>query len=79
MTMERRLHLLESFDAKGSDGNTYRVRGYEQLVRDPTAPDVVERWEPTGVAEYRLDDGRPVAETRDGTMRIIDSGGELSK
>ena len=77
--MERRLHLLESFDARGSDGKTYRVRGYEQLVRDPTIVDATERWEPNGLAEYRLDDGTPVGETRDGTMRIVDSGVQLSR
>ena len=31
--MEKMLHQLESFSARGSDGNTYRVRGYEHLAR----------------------------------------------
>lgn len=77
--MERRLHLLESFDAQGTDGKTYRVRGYEQLVRDPSTVEALERWEPNGLAEYRLDDGTPVDETRDGVMRVHDTGVQLSR
>ena len=51
--MERRLHLLESFTARGSDGETYKVRGYEHLVRDESLSDGREHWEPTGLAEYQ--------------------------
>jgi hypothetical protein len=35
--MDRKLHLLESFTAQGTDGRTYRVFGYEHLVRDSRA------------------------------------------
>ena len=72
--MDRKLHLLESFTAQGTDGQTYRVFGYEHLVRDESLPGAIEHWEPTGVAEYRLADGRPVEMNRDGSVRIVDAG-----
>jgi len=71
--MERKLHRLESFDARGTDGRTYRVFGYEHLVRDESLNGPFERWEPTGVAEYRLEDGRPVELTGDGSVRIVET------
>lgn len=75
--MERKLHLLESFEAKGSDGATYKVCGYEHLVRDESVADGREHWEPTGLAEYRLADGDRVDVQRDGSMRVARSGIEL--
>lgn len=77
--MDKRLHLLDSFGARGSDGSDYKVCAYEHLVRDPTVTSGEERWEPAGVTEYRLADGRPVEETTAGTMRIVASGVELSR
>jgi hypothetical protein len=77
--MERRLHLLESFTARGSDGETYKVRGYEHLVRDESLSDGREHWEPTGLAEYRLEDGQPVEVQRDGSMRLPGSGVQLAR
>jgi len=74
--MDMKLHLLESFDAQAIDGKTYHVRAYERLVRDESLPGA-ERWEPTGVAEYRLDDGRLVDVRPDGSIRIVQAG-ELS-
>jgi hypothetical protein len=68
--MEIRLHQLDTFAAQGSDGKTYKVGAYERLV---LAPGNTEQWEPSGVAEYRLDDGRPVQVDQDGTMRIAAS------
>jgi len=76
--MDRRLHLLESFTAQGSDGATYKVCGFERLARDESIVDGQERWEPTGVTEYRLAEGALVDVARDGTMRIASSGVELS-
>ena len=76
--METRLHLLESFMARGSDGSTYKVCGYERLARDQSLADGQEHWEPTGVAEYRLQDGRLVDAGRDGSLRIAGSGTTLS-
>jgi hypothetical protein len=68
--MEKRLHLLESFTARGSDGREYHVHGYEHLARLEAVPDAQAQWEPTGIAEYRLDDGRPVTVSRDGAMTV---------
>lgn len=68
--MDRKLHLLDSFAARGSDGTTYKVLGFEHLVRDPSSTAGFENWEPTGVSEWRLADGRPVTETAGGTFRI---------
>ena len=55
--MEKMLHLLETFSAHGSDGKEYVVHGYEHLARLDAVPDSQGRWEPTGVAEYKLADG----------------------
>ena len=68
--MDLRLHLLESFMAKGSDGASYKVCGYELLAPDASLRDGNEHWEPTGQAEYRLADGRLVEVRRNGEMRI---------
>jgi hypothetical protein len=77
--MDRKLHLLESFNATGSDGATYKVCGYEHLVRDESVADGLERWEPTGEVEYRLADGARVEAHLDGSMRIESSGVELKR
>ena len=70
--MDIRLQLLDSFQAEGSDGNSYKVRAYDRLVLAPGAED---DWEPSGVIEYRLEDGRRVEVGADGTARV--AGGEL--
>jgi hypothetical protein len=75
--MDRKLHFLESFSAAGSDGATYKVCGYEHMLRDESVAVGVERWEPTGEIEYRLEDGSRVLARRDGSMRIERSGVEL--
>ena len=75
--MDRKLHFLESFNAIGSDGATYKVCGYEHMLRDESVADGVERWESTGEIEYRLEDGSRVQARRDGSMRIERSGVEL--
>jgi hypothetical protein len=77
-SMERKLHLLESFTAQGSDGRAYKVYGYEHLVRDDSVAAPVDNWEPTGELEYRLADGERVDAHRDGSMRIARSGVRLS-
>lgn len=77
--MDIKLQLLESFAARGSDGNTYKVMGYERLARDESVPSLPERWEPTGVSEYRLADGAFVDMQRDGSMRIKHSGIRLQR
>jgi len=77
--MEKLLHQLESFNARGSDGNTYVVRGYEHLARLDAVRDVQGQWEPTGEAEYKLEDGRHIVVDQDGTMTIPDSGVRLKR
>ena len=77
--MEKMLHQLESFSARGSDGNTYRVRGYEHLTRLEAVRDAQGQWEPTGEAEYKLEDGRRVVVDQDGTMTVADSGVRLKR
>lgn len=76
--MDKKLHLLESFTATGSDGATYKVLGYEHLVRDELVLDGREHWESTGLAEYRLADGERVEVQRDGSMCIPGSGVQLT-
>lgn len=77
--MDRKLHLLESFPAKGSDGATYKVMGYEHMRPDETIADGQERWAPTGVIEFRLESGELVDVRCDGTMLIVNSGIELQR
>ena len=45
------------------------MRAYDRLAPDASLADG-EHWESTGVAEYRLDDGRLVDVRPDGSMRI---------
>ena len=68
--MDIKLHLLESFHAHGSDGQTYKVFGYERMTRDETVPAAPDRWQSTGTSEYRLADGRFVDERDDGSLHI---------
>jgi hypothetical protein len=77
--MDRKLQFLESFHAQGSDGATYKVLGYEHLVRDESVLDGTDHWESTGEIEYRLDGGERLEVHRDGSMRIARSGIELSR
>ncbi len=76
--MEKRLHLLESFHATGSDGVDYYVHGYEHLGRIEPMVNAQEHWEPLGVAEYKLADGRGVTMRANGSLYITDSGIELA-
>ena len=72
--MEMRLHFLESFMAKGSDGRSYKVCGYERMAPEVPLTHGGGQWGSTGVAEYHLNDGRLVEVGRDGAMRIAGSG-----
>ena len=77
--MEKKLHLLDTFNAKGSDGKTYKVCGYEHMTRDEALfADGQEHWEPTGITEYRLADGERIDVKPDGTMHIVSSGVTLT-
>jgi hypothetical protein len=75
--MDLRLHLLETFMATGSDGGAYKVCAYERLAPDASLADDA-HWESTGVAEYRLADGRPVEVRRNGEMRIVGTDVQLT-
>jgi len=77
--MEKRLHLLETFNARGSDGQVYRVHGYEHLARLDVVPGAQEDWESTGLVEYKLADGRRIDVAQDGTLRVPDTGVQLRR
>jgi hypothetical protein len=72
--MDYKLHLLDSFAARGADGQTYKVCAYEHLVQDRSLPtDGQEHWEPNGQVEYRLAGGESVEELPDGSLRLRSS------
>jgi hypothetical protein len=77
--MDRQFHLLDTFAARGSDGQTYKVCAYEHLRRDETINDGQEHWLPTGVFEYRLASGDPIDARADGSLVIARSGIALSR
>ena len=68
--MEKMLHQLETFTARGSDGKSYVIRGYEHMARLEAIPETHGQWEPTGLAEYKLADGRPILVDKTGRMTI---------
>jgi hypothetical protein len=69
--MDHKLHLLDSFAARGADGQTYKVCAYEHLVRDESiVTDGQEHWEPSGRIEYRLADGDRVEARADGSLWV---------
>ena len=77
--MDLRLQFLESFPVQGSDGGKYKVFAYERMARDESVADGMERWETTGVVEYRLEDGRLVDARGDGAMHIAGSSVSLTR
>ena len=77
--MDIKLNLLESFQARGSDGRLYKVMGYERLARDQSLPRGVEHWASTGTGEYRLSDGSFVDAQSDGSLRVHHSGVMLAR
>ena len=68
--MDLKLHLLETFNARGSDGAEYKVCAYERLAPNPSLAPTGDHWESTGVHEYRLQDGRAVDIAAGGQLRI---------
>lgn len=75
--MDKQLRQLESFAARGNDGKTYSVRGYEHVGRiDALNGD---QWEPLGVAEYKLADGRSLRERGDGSFIVVGEKLELRR
>ena len=77
--MDKKLHLLETFTAQGSDGKPYVVHGYEHLARVDALSAAAEQWEPTGDAEYKLADGRHVEIDGDDQMYVPASGLKLER
>jgi hypothetical protein len=77
--MEKMLHLLETFSARGSDGKVYVVHGYEHLARLDEVPGAPMQWEPTGLVEYKLLDGRHVSVDGTGAMSLAGSGVRLER
>jgi hypothetical protein len=68
--MDHKLHLLETFNARDAQGKSYKVRGYEHMMREDLFVAAEELWESTGQAEYRLDSGEPLDMLPDGTLRM---------
>jgi hypothetical protein len=77
--MEKTLHLLETFGVRGSDGKAYVVRAYEHLARLDEVPGAPMPWEPTGLVEYKLVDGRHVSIDADGAMSVAGTGIRLER
>lgn len=77
--MDLKFHPLDSFHASGNDGGKYKVVAYEHMRRDESVNDGQEHWASTGTIEYRLDSGERVEVLRDGSMRVIGSGIELTR
>jgi hypothetical protein len=73
--MDKKLHLLDSFTARGADGKPYKVMAYEHLIRLAAPVDEPDAaWESTGKFEYRLADGTRVEADAEGKLRIVGSG-----
>jgi len=75
--MDKKLHLLDSFEAQGTDGASYKVMAYEHLLRVDLVADGQDHWESTGLSEYRLGSGERVDVAPDGAMRVVSTGVEL--
>ena len=75
--MDKKLHLLDSFAAEGTDGARYKVMAYEHLRRVDLGADGQDHWESTGLSEYRLPSGERVDVAPDGAMRVVSTGLEL--
>jgi hypothetical protein len=78
--MDLKLHFLDSFHARGSDGATYKVMVYERMRHDDTLIDTQEQhWVPTGVQEYRLDSGELVEAGPEGQLFVARTGVTLQR
>jgi hypothetical protein len=77
--MEKKLHLLESFHARGSDGKDYMVHGYEHMALVETLSATPDQWESTGQVEYKLADGHRVHVDLNDVMTIADTDVRLER
>jgi hypothetical protein len=75
--MDKKLQLLDSFKAQGTDGASYKVMAYEHMLRVDLLADGQDHWEPTGLTEYRLASGERIDVTPGGEMRVVPTGVEL--
>lgn len=75
--MDIKLHQLETIPVRDAQGKPRIVKGYERLARVGNLLDERAQWEPTGVVEYRLDDGEPVTMDRHGQLRGATTGQTL--
>lgn len=75
--VDKKLHLLDSFQAQGTDGASYKVMAYEHLRRVDLLADGQDHWEPIGLTEYRLASGERVDVASEGVMRVVPTGVEL--
>lgn len=75
--MDKKLHLLDSFEAHGTDGACYKVMAYEHLLRVDLLAGGQDHWESTGLSEYRLGSGERVEVAPNGVMRVESTGVEL--
>jgi hypothetical protein len=75
--VDKKLQLLDSFQAQGTDGASYKVMAYEHLRRVDLLADGQDHWEPIGVTEYRLASGERVDVAKEGVMRVVPTGVEL--
>jgi len=69
--VDKKLQLLNSFKAQGTDGASYKVMAYEHMLRVDLLADGQEHWEPTGLTEYRLASGERIDVAPDGVMRVV--------
>ncbi|MBZ8140899.1 hypothetical protein CLD22_13430 [Rubrivivax gelatinosus] len=58
-----------AFLCRGDDRRVYRVVRREQWVAS-TGIDGQSRWQPTGIGNYAVDDGRPVGRLDDGRFVV---------
>ena len=74
--MDKKLQLLDSLEAQGTDGASYKVMAYEHMLRVDLLTNGQGHWEPTGLTEYRLASGERVEVAPDGIMRVVPTGVE---
>jgi hypothetical protein len=77
--MDKKLHLLETFPARGNDGNDYVVHGFEHLARLDGMTDLNDQWAPTGLAEYKLSNGERIDVDKSGSMTVARTGVKLNR
>lgn len=77
--MDKILRRLETFQTRGSDGATYSVHAYEHLRKLDVFTAAQDQWEPIGVVEYKLADGRLVHAERDGSLVVAGTDVRLER